>query len=366
MKKFLFLVFCAVVPLGTLAQNTRLVRGVVLDEDGNPKSGVRVVEVSGTTASTTEQNGTFTIMVSPYSRYLEVVEDGYMPCRVEIDASYMVFRLRAQGKRAVKPQNPETAPKVQKPVSNQMSANEREKRQEVFLDSLQRRQKQMMAELEEMKAAKALLAEKLAREKKRAARVEVDKKYNKKYRNKGLIHTFELSYTHQLASADLVYKNLGYRKYGSLEPLGLIYMLGYRVSNWVSFSIGTGLTYDLNNLCLAGDVFDERYPEPQAYNPFNVPIFADMNVYMSRGKVQPFLSVSGGVYAPRWQGLLDFGIGVNFRLNKRMNLYLHASVARAPYVSFVEPDTYWSGASLGYKVAPEGVWAPSFKLGFSL
>lgn len=389
MKKILFLVFCAIVPLGVLAQNTRLVRGVVLDEDGNPKAGVNVVEVGGTATTVTGQNGVFSMMVSPYSQSLETTADGYHPCRVDIDASYMVFRLQLQSgqkaktKRQQEPGSTDTNVKAdprevttQKLLSEQEKQleqerlreeeirREEERQHQAFLDSLMIRQQQMIEEL----ARKKEEEERKAEFAKKQAREELDKKYNKKYRNKGLIHTFELTYAHQLASGDLVYKNLGYKTYGSLEPVGLNYLIGYRVSNWVSFNLGVGLTYDLNNLCLEDDVFDERYPEPQTYTPFNVPVFVDMNIYMSRGKVQPFLSVSGGVSVPRWQGLLDFGLGVNFRLNKRQNLYLQASIARTPYISFEEPtaDTWGDHKYKYYNVLTRGVWAPSFKLGFSL
>lgn len=68
------------------------------------------------------------------------------------------------------------------------------------------------------------------------------------------------------------------------------------------------------------------------------------------------LSVSGGVYATTKSALFDAGVGLNFRLSRRSNLYILVSGRTSPWMS-INGTTYE-----GYKA----VFAPSFKVGFTL
>ena len=231
---------------------------------------------------------------------------------------------------------------------------------------------QKKAEAERIAAQKAAEAKRIAEEKAAAAkakaeekakkiaqRKEIDKAYNAKYRNKGLIHSFELSYGYQSGKENVIYKNLGYREYGSFHPIEATYTIGYRFCNWVSLGLGAGVSYNLVNLCTYGDVFDPMYDGADRFTPINIPVFLNSKVYMSRGKCQPMLSVSGGVYAPNLELLADVGVGCNLRLSKRGNMYFLASIRTTPYGFFVEnssTDGYYSS---------NFVWTPSFKIGFT-
>ena len=228
------------------------------------------------------------------------------------------------------------------------------------------------AEAERIAAQKAAEAKRIAEEKAAAAkakaeeqakkiakRKEIDKAYNAKYRNKGLVHSFELSYGYQSGKENVIYKNLGYREYGSLHPVEATYTIGYRFCNWVSVGVGAGVSYNVVNLCTYGDVFDPMYKGTDKFTPINIPVFLNTKVYMSRGKYQPILSVSGGVYAPNLELLADVGVGCNLRLSKRGNMYFLASIRTTPYGFFVE-----NSSSDGYYFS-DFVWTPSFKIGFT-
>ena len=228
------------------------------------------------------------------------------------------------------------------------------------------------AEAERLAAQKAAEAKRIAEEKAAAAkakaeekakkiakRKEIDKAYNAKYRNKGLVHSIELSYGYQLDAGDVIYKNLGYREYGSFHPIEATYTIGYRFCNWVSLGLGAGVSYNLVNLCTYGDVFDPMYEGADKFTPINIPVFLNSKVYMSRGKCQPMLSVSGGVYAPNLELLADVGVGCNLRLSKRGNMYFLASLRTTPYGSFIEETSTFGIYSLNF------VWTPSFKIGFT-
>lgn len=209
-------------------------------------------------------------------------------------------------------------------------------------------------------AAKAKAEEEVRIKAEKAARKKaVNDEYNSKYKNKGLVHSIELAYGYQLDKGDVVYKNLGYREYGTLHPVELTYTIGYRFCNWMSVGVGAGVSYNLVNLCDYGDVFDPMYRDTDKFTPINIPVFLNAKVYMSRGKCQPMLSVSGGIYAPNIDMLWDVGVGCNSRLSKRGNMYFLASLRTTPYGLFEELPPYDS-----YYVS-DWILTPSFKIGFT-
>ena len=168
-----------------------------------------------------------------------------------------------------------------------------------------------------------------------------------------------------MGKGDVIYKNLGLREYGSFHPIEATYTIGYRFCNWVSLGLGAGVSYNLVNLCTYGDVFDPMYEGADKFTPINIPIFLNTKFYISRGKCQPMLSVSGGVYAPNLELLADVGVGCNLRLSKRGNMYFLASLRTTPYGFFVEKSigfNYDLSSSYYYS---DFVWTPSFKIGFT-
>ena len=101
------------------------------------------------------------------------------------------------------------------------------------------------------------------------------------------------------------------------------------------------------------------YRDVDLYTPINIPVFLNAKIYMSRGKCQPMLSLSGGVYAPNLDLLADAGIGCNLRLSKTANMYFLASIRTTPYGKFMKLS-FEEGAYLPYFVL-----TPSFKFGFT-
>lgn len=200
-----------------------------------------------------------------------------------------------------------------------------------------------------------------AKAEKLAEKQEAKRQYDAQYKNKGIISAVELSYGYHLCRGnDVVYKNLGYKYYGNLSPVEFTYAFGYRFCNAFSLSAGAGVQYNLVNLCKAGDVFDPLYADAEKYTPINIPIFINSKIYMTRGKFQPILSVTGGIYAPNMELLADAGVGLNIRLGKIGNMYFLASVRTTPYGEFIEgipADEYI------YK--NDYVCTPTFKLGFT-
>ena len=357
MKKYLLVLFCAILPLAALAQNGRFVNGVVFDENDSPMVGVKVVAKGGTEQFVTGPDGQFKMTVSAYTKYLEAYAEGYLMQSAEIDGSYIVFRMKIDKKYAERKAAEEKAAAeaaAAKAKAEEQARVEAEKKAEAERLAAQKAAEAKRIAEEKAAAAKARAEEKA---KKIAQRKEIDKAYNAKYRNKGLVHSFELSYGYQLGSGDVVYKNLGYRAYGSFHPVEATYTIGYRFCNWVSVGVGAGVSYNLVNLCTYGDVFDPMYKGADKFTPINIPVFLNTKVYMSRGKCQPMLSVSGGVYAPNLEVLADVGVGCNLRLSKQGNMYFLASLRTTPYGWFVE-----RGAP---SYLADFVYTPSIKIGFT-
>lgn len=197
-----------------------------------------------------------------------------------------------------------------------------------------------------------------------------DYEYERKFRNKGLVHNVELNYSFPCTGKNtIVYENLGLRDYRLLHPLGINYSIGYRFNNLMSMSLGTGLVCELMNLRAYGDRFAPYYSNNKIsavadYSSLSIPLFLNMKFYMSKEKYQPMISFSGGAYfypsgTKRASMLLDAGFGYNFRFSKRTNMYLIASFGSVPALrSRVYVDEF--------KAERKSYPAPGFKIGFTL
>lgn len=405
MKKYLLVLLCAISSLTALAQSGRFVNGVIFDENDSPMAGVKVVAKGSAEQVVTGPDGQFTMTVSAYTKFLEAYAEGYLTQSAEVDGSYIVFRMKidkkyveqkaaaekaateaaiakakAEEQARIEAEKKAAADAVAKAKAEEQAriAAEKEAAAKAKAEEQARIEAEKKAEAERIAAQKAAEAKHIAEEKAAAAkakaeekakkiakRKEVDKAYNAKYRNKGLVHSFELSYGYQVGSGYVIYKNLGFREYSSFHPIEATYTIGYRFCNWVSLGLGAGVSYNLVNLCTYGDVFDPMYDGADRFTPINIPVFLNSKVYMSRGKYQPMLSVSGGVYAPNLELLADVGVGCNLRLSKRGNMYFLASLRTTPYGFFVEKSigfNYDLSSSYYYS---DFVWTPSFKIGFT-
>jgi hypothetical protein len=191
---------------------------------------------------------------------------------------------------------------------------------------------------------------------KAAVKSDTDKLNASKYKNKGLVHSLELSYGYQFGKGDVVYANYGYREYGSFHPVSLTYACGYRFNNYVSVALGTGLMYNLVNLRLYHGDYFATYNE-EGFTAFNIPLFCNVKTYLTKSKCQPMLSFSGGDFLPHCELLVDAGLGCCFKVGRKGNIYLLTTISTTPRGEFVETDECFY-----YKKGFQ--WTPSIKLGF--
>lgn len=293
MKKIFILMFCALLPLCATAQNTRIVKGTVISEDDDRLSGA-VVRVDGRTTDTvTDEDGNFTITVSSDAKKVSVYMMGYIPQSAAIDGSVLVFRL-----------------KYDKAGS------------------------QYKSKLEKTKENRS-------------------KNYKDTYKTKGLVHSLDVSYGYQVSKGEVIYQNVGYREYGNLSPVQFTYSIGWRFNHLISLSAGVGVLANMKSLEIKGEDFASYYRDYKPKN-FDLPVFINTRLYLTKTMVQPVISVSGGVYALSLVPLVDVGVGVNVRLAKAASVHLMAVLDTTPWLSFTEKK-------VSYKMSI----TPGVKLGFS-
>lgn len=100
MKRLLFIALCCLLPLMVAAQATRPVRGVVFDGSGVPMAGATLTAIGSTASQVSGTDGTFEMMVSPYTKFVEASKEGYITAQAEVDGSYLVFKLQVDKKYA--------------------------------------------------------------------------------------------------------------------------------------------------------------------------------------------------------------------------------------------------------------------------
>ena len=112
MRRLILVVFCAVVAIVCSAQNNRIVNGAVFTIDGIPLSTAVLKAVGTEHTFTPRADGTFQIQVPYYVKSMEASAEGYLTEQVEIDGSYMVFKLKVDKKYQDKKAKAEEAASV--------------------------------------------------------------------------------------------------------------------------------------------------------------------------------------------------------------------------------------------------------------
>ena len=399
MRRYIVVFVLLLLSVAVSAQN-RVVRGVVFDASHIPFKGV-LISVSGYDISTvSKDDGTFELTVPTYCRSVTASKEGFLSSSLEIDGSYLVFTMKldkdwekeqaikaaarakyvADSTAAVQAAQKAAAAKAAKEEAERIAAEEAVAKKAVA-DSIARERKAEKKAAEEEAAriaaekdaakkaakeeaeriaaekadAKKAVADSIAREKKAEKKALINQ-YNSKYKNRGLINSIDLAYGYQLKQGDVVFTDRGWRKYGDQIPLTLTYSIGYRINYLFAVSAGAGVLYDVRNISIKNDSFASGYYPDFKLKQIDVPVFVKADLFMARGKVQPLLSVSGGLYVLSMTPLVDGGLGCSIRVSKSTAINIIASVRTTPW-----PYFYEHSKSAGYKMA----LTPGVKFGIS-
>ena len=366
MRRYIVVFVLLLLSIAVSAQN-RVVRGVVFDASHIPFKGV-LISVSGYDISTvSKDDGTFELTVPTYCRSVTASKEGFLSSSLEIDGSYLVFTMKLD-KDWEKEQAAKVAAKAKhvadstaavqaaQKAAAAKAAEEEAARIAAEKDAAKKAAKEEAERIAAEKAvAKKAVADSIAREKKAEKKALINQ-YNSKYKNRGLINSIDFAWGYQLKRGDVVFTDRGWRKYGDQIPLILTYSIGYRINYLFAVSAGAGVLYDVRNISIKNDSFASGdYPDFKL-KQIDVPAFVKADLFMARGKVQPLLSVSGGLYVLSMTPLVDGGLGCSIRVSKSTAINILASVRTTPW-----PYFYEHSKSAGYKMA----LTPGVKLGIS-
>lgn len=112
MKRLTLFLMCVMASFALTAQNTRLVKGLVFSEDDIPMKGVTLKAVGMDGSTVSAESGQFELYVSPYAKKVEASMEGYISHVLEIDGSYLVFKLKVDKEYAKRKAAEEEAARV--------------------------------------------------------------------------------------------------------------------------------------------------------------------------------------------------------------------------------------------------------------
>ncbi len=103
---------CVMASFALTAQNTRVIKGLVFSEDDIPMKGVTLKAVGMDGSTVSAESGQFELYVSPYAKRVEASMEGYVSHTLEIDGSYLVFKLKVDKEYAKRKAAEEEAARV--------------------------------------------------------------------------------------------------------------------------------------------------------------------------------------------------------------------------------------------------------------
>lgn len=100
MKRLVLPLLCLLISSISVAQNQRVIKGLVQNEEGFGLVGASITSPGETATAVTSQGGAFEIRVSPYAKKIVATHEGYLSGETEIDGSMIILRLRVDKKNA--------------------------------------------------------------------------------------------------------------------------------------------------------------------------------------------------------------------------------------------------------------------------
>ena len=276
MKRFILSVICVMAATAAIAQNGRVIKGAVYNENSEPIAGA-IIQARGNSFET-KSDGSFMITVPSNTIEVTASAEGYLPLTLEFDGSYMVFDLEVDKKYR--------------------AAREKE------------RQAAEKRAAEEAAAAEKAAAEEAKRELKAQIAEEC------KTHTSGFASVADFSF----AIGDEMYA-------------GISYIGGYRINNHYMVGVGAGA-----NLGLGVQESSLAHGEtcPLSQGSFYFPIFAHFRANFLNKRFSPFAALSAGANIGMPQTLhLDLisvqyktlgafvnpQVGVSYRLTPKFGIF---------------------------------------------
>ena len=393
MKRFLFITLCCALSLSVAAQGTRPVRGVVFDSDGTPMPNVTLTAVGSTDSKQSGADGTFEMMVSPYTKLIEASKEGFISTRAEVDGSYLVFKLQVDKKYAENKAKAEEEARLaaekaaeaeQARIAAEKAAAEKAERERLAAEEKKRLEEEKRIAAEKAAAEKAererlaaeekkrieeekrIAAEKAAAEKAERQRIAAEEKSkqsavkaSKEDDGSRLAKQEEAKAKKQENIAK--WKEAKLRGYGSIIDAawgidlsnlmmggGVNYIGGYHFNNCIYLGLGTGVNLTQTWERIFTDEVD------LSSNLINIPVYAYLRTNFIDRRCSPFFAISAGYsFSTKRNFTMPFNqhvkyrtsgilvnpqLGVNFRTTKKSSVYLAVGATLKQHPLLVEHD----------------------------
>ena len=303
-RKISLLVLCCIASLTIVAQNTRLVKGVVFSDQDIPLKGATITLIGMPGSTQTDENGLFEFSVSPYAKQVEATYEGYLPQKAEIDGTYLIFKLKVDKKYAKQKAKEEEEARL----AAQKEAEAKAKEEAVIAAQKAEEQARIAAEKAERDSIAKIAAEE--------RRIEYAK--------------------HQSGFTSMI--DVSYRlPFNALSGnIGANYIAGYRINNSLLVGGGVGINYFLNSQPSQLSI-DTPCGVTLTPSAITIPIFAYFRANFMNAQFSPFFALAAGYELSTKQILnLDLysveyntggffanpQIGINYRTTLKTSLYL--------------------------------------------
>ena len=167
MKRFILLTaIFGLFSLSAVAQQAvlRTIKGYVFNAEGDPMPGANVKAVADSATTKSGADGTFSIEVTQFVKFLEASYEGYVSAQAEIDGTMIVFKLQVDKKYA---SNKAKAEKAARKIA-EAEAVEKAKAAEAARIAAEKEAARLAAEKEVMRLAAEKEAARIAAEKEAA------------------------------------------------------------------------------------------------------------------------------------------------------------------------------------------------------
>ena len=384
MKRILFLLFCGLLPLMVVAQNTRPVRGVVFDASGVPMVGATLTAIGSTDKTTSSADGTFEMMVSPYTKSIEASKEGFVSATAEVDGSYLVFKLAVDKKYLENKAKEEEAARLaaeakakaeeearlaeERRIAAEKLAAERAEQARLAAEAKARQEAEQARLAEEQRLAQQALLSEKEREAMEAKRVaqEARRVNNTEWKEASL-----KGYRSQVEG--------GFAYIDYYPTVNLKYIGGYQINNhfYVGAGTGAGIHIIMNRECS----WPPKESELTLKLPImNVPLFGYFRVNFAKGRFTPFVAVAAGyVLSANKNYNMPFGrtvsyntcglmfdpqFGLSLRMTKKADIYLSAG-AYIRQIPAIVSDVTAPDAFLNVEFGRRFKVSGDFRIGFA-
>ena len=378
---------CGMLPFMVAAQATRPVRGVVFNAQGVPMPGVTLTAVGSQGTAISANDGTFEMMVSPYTKFIEASMEGFISAQAEVDGSYLVFKLAVDKKYLENKAKAEEAARLEaeakakaeeearlaeeRRIAADKAAAEKAEAARIAAEEKKRLEEEARLAAERAAAEKAererlamaeqnRLAQQTAAETARLAELDNAREAEaKRIAAEKVAAAKQMKLEAREAKAEpwKEAKLKGYRSYveaafaidfNLMPSYNVHYIGGYQINNQVYIGLGTGVSIDGDDgrnesELVGGNATNEVTNNGGEYlhlNLLNVPVFVYFRANFVDRRCSPFFALSAGYRLSSkrrlempFQNSVVYGtsgffatpqLGVDFRMNKKSSIYLSA------------------------------------------